>query len=727
MKFVIDIRSMFHNCKKMVEIKFNECRTGNLKYISTAFAACYKIRDIDISHFSIDDKTPMSLQDLIVSCNSIETLKLPSRNKIIVYWINYFAAGAINLKFLDLSMCDLQIRNDDNITRAFNACYKLTKVLCRTQADADKLNKSSNKPSHTFCYVKKEEEKEDIKIPEWVWGEYQPLEYIQGDSTRFIDTGLQINYSEVEIETKILELGAGSNYIAYFGNLKTSTTNGFYVGRIKTNFSLYSGREYSSIWGVSAICPSYHGKPVKFHLKGKSQIKINKINYSAGYYSNEPQLSNLQIFGAPYGRRLSGYLYYFKANKLDGTKIIDYLPVKRKSDNVAGVLDLVNKEFKESSGTAPFIAGPEIKYVNQGGINNIPKWVWDYGSPVEYLESTGTQFIRTNMLPDDFSKYELKIRDYQNITSGTSLFGSESKNTQGNRIFSGVLYGAGNSVWIGKSMGLFSLGLLSGNNYHIYMELNDGVVKYKNNVSEDWNYKNYIKSANPNVYLCVFCNTISNNSSTQHFSGKYEIFKMENKSSKIHLIPLLDKNSRPCMFDIISKTYFYNQGTGEFLVGPTIQESKLTHEEILERRRNNKPENLLLNSSNNGQGWTNSRYPICNIKLTETGKTLQDGESVTFVINSLPKDDRLMFFNSGGSVAIQPYYYFSSDGQPDKNGTVFLHRKWNNKYNDTLINPTSLNCYLGVYGEVQNQTIKWVKLVRGYTTNKEWYPSPYDE
>ena len=32
-------------------------------------------------------------------------------------------------------------------------------------------------------------------------------------------------------------------------------------------------------------------------------------------------------------------------------------------------------------------------------------------------------------------------------------------------------------------------------------------------------------------------------------------------------IPVLDANDRPCLFDKVSKTCFYNQGKGEFLYG----------------------------------------------------------------------------------------------------------------------------------------------------------------
>lgn len=32
-----------------------------------------------------------------------------------------------------------------------------------------------------------------------------------------------------------------------------------------------------------------------------------------------------------------------------------------------------------------------------------------------------------------------------------------------------------------------------------------------------------------------------------------------------HLIPALDPTGRPCMFDLVQRKPYYNQGTGEFL------------------------------------------------------------------------------------------------------------------------------------------------------------------
>lgn len=41
----------------------------------------------------------------------------------------------------------------------------------------------------------------------------------------------------------------------------------------------------------------------------------------------------------------------------------------------------------------------------------------------------------------------------------------------------------------------------------------------------------------------------------------------DNGMLKLDLIPVLDISGRPAMFDEVSNTLFYNQGTGEFTYG----------------------------------------------------------------------------------------------------------------------------------------------------------------
>lgn len=55
------------------------------------------------------------------------------------------------------------------------------------------------------------------------------------------------------------------------------------------------------------------------------------------------------------------------------------------------------------------------------------------------------------------------------------------------------------------------------------------------------------------------------------FKQQYRLygFTVKNANDKLimNLLPCLDKNGTPCMFDTVSKQPFYNQGTGEFLYG----------------------------------------------------------------------------------------------------------------------------------------------------------------
>ena len=49
-----------------------------------------------------------------------------------------------------------------------------------------------------------------------------------------------------------------------------------------------------------------------------------------------------------------------------------------------------------------------------------------------------------------------------------------------------------------------------------------------------------------------------------------EINFKRNYKKVLNLIPCLDSDNKPCMYDTVSKKTFYNNGTGEFLYGNVI-------------------------------------------------------------------------------------------------------------------------------------------------------------
>ena len=59
--------------------------------------------------------------------------------------------------------------------------------------------------------------------------------------------------------------------------------------------------------------------------------------------------------------------------------------------------------------------------------------------------------------------------------------------------------------------------------------------------------------------------------SIKKFIGRIKYGKIYAENNLVcDLIPCLDTNGTPCMYDTVSKQTFYNQGTGEFLYGEVI-------------------------------------------------------------------------------------------------------------------------------------------------------------
>ena len=65
-------------------------------------------------------------------------------------------------------------------------------------------------------------------------------------------------------------------------------------------------------------------------------------------------------------------------------------------------------------------------------------------------------------------------------------------------------------------------------------------------------------------------NTNSNNPlfAKIYYTRLYDV----NDNLIVDLIPVLDASDVPCMYDMVSGTFFYNIGTGDFIAGPVVSE-----------------------------------------------------------------------------------------------------------------------------------------------------------
>ena len=184
---------------------------------------------------------------------------------------------------------------------------------------------------------------------------------------------------------------------------------------------------------------------------------------------------------------------------------------------------------------------------------------WKIGNyiPIEYLEGTGTQWIDTGTLPTSTQKWVVGL--LLDNFSDPNLFGASGPN--GYRYVIGGLdrklaYNF-NKQWV--KIGDFTVSVLQKltidiKNKQIY--LNDTFISNIATVSTP---------PNQNIYLFLDSTAIGATRGKLYYAKIYE-----NDVLIRDFIPVLDFNGIPCMYDKVENKFYYNQGTGNFIAGPTL-------------------------------------------------------------------------------------------------------------------------------------------------------------
>lgn len=172
---------------------------------------------------------------------------------------------------------------------------------------------------------------------------------------------------------------------------------------------------------------------------------------------------------------------------------------------------------------------------------------------VEYLESTGTQFIDTQIICDSESTFGCSF--YQKNASNRPLFGCEPQN---GKDFCAWL-SSGTTVWM----------RIANESYFVTTETNmNRVIHWEFSKEGIFRNGNLIKSYN-SVPNCVSSTYIFNRNPKYGSTAIGRLYKAYIKKGNEYVfngIPCIeDSTNTPCLFDLVSQKPFYNQGTGNFL------------------------------------------------------------------------------------------------------------------------------------------------------------------
>ena len=184
---------------------------------------------------------------------------------------------------------------------------------------------------------------------------------------------------------------------------------------------------------------------------------------------------------------------------------------------------------------------------------------------IEYLESTGIQYIDTDISYDKNNSY--RFISNCNILQNTDGFSGNGWNAGG--IF-GIEYdyvsnGFNSAKITGRNIKtLYDLVLEKGLNSKTTLNASNenGTAIITRNHESILSYTS--------LNYPIFAYTERNNGLiyTKELVYDYKIYINNNLVRR--LIPCLDSDNKPCMYDTVSKKTFYNSGTGEFLYGNVI-------------------------------------------------------------------------------------------------------------------------------------------------------------
>lgn len=188
---------------------------------------------------------------------------------------------------------------------------------------------------------------------------------------------------------------------------------------------------------------------------------------------------------------------------------------------------------------------------------------------VNYLQSSGTQWIEMGVAPNQNTKAVLKIKinDFNGI-HGSSLIGSRTDTNSNDQFFT-YLDGVGGGRFLFRVDGqprATPWGEVTTNNIYIVTlsgtemkaELEDGTAVFSTTFS--------VSDFEPTVTMALFrSKPLELN---RGFRGRIYSCKHYSGDELIQdFVPCLDTEGVPCMFDLVSQKPFYNVGTGSFTWG----------------------------------------------------------------------------------------------------------------------------------------------------------------
>ena len=186
---------------------------------------------------------------------------------------------------------------------------------------------------------------------------------------------------------------------------------------------------------------------------------------------------------------------------------------------------------------------------------------------VEYIESSGTQYIDTGVYPTQNVRYALDFV-WPVLNNSTSLFGSQKATGQDAALIAYYTSSTGLSFYVGTSKGILQHNnIIAGIKHRLDVHASNGTLTVS--MDDVTTTGAYSGSLYTGYSVLIMANKQAGNA-VQISSYKLYSFWMWVDGSLVRdYVPCIDPNGAVGLYDMVNGVFYGNAGTGFFTAGPT--------------------------------------------------------------------------------------------------------------------------------------------------------------
>lgn len=188
---------------------------------------------------------------------------------------------------------------------------------------------------------------------------------------------------------------------------------------------------------------------------------------------------------------------------------------------------------------------------------------------LEYIQSTGTQYIDTGFKPNNNSKVEINMYYKKGTSSNVGMFLYGARNEGAVAMF-GCYIDASTDLSHGDrvearygTQNASRLSISNASRHYFIQDKNKFIID--NSTTQTLNTATFQTNYNMTIFAMNTGGTVG--TYTLNGNRLYYMRIYDNGNLVRDFIPVLDSNNVPCLYDKVTKSFFYNAGTGTFNYG----------------------------------------------------------------------------------------------------------------------------------------------------------------